>query len=177
MHPVCPVLMQNAGRHRWRFPVPNACNAWRPMKQMASPFQGASGAVSVRIPIVTRISASWPCGIAGCGLCTGVPTGQMRSPSSPRAHPYAPGRCAGPLQMCGFFRNGSQGQALPGQRAGRKVPVMSRPSWMPIACRIAIGAPYPICCRDEGLPCRMRDIFQDVEDRVPARRADPGHGP
>jgi hypothetical protein len=52
MHPFCLVPMQNASRHRWRFPVPNACNAWRPMKQMASPFQGASGAVSVRIPVV-----------------------------------------------------------------------------------------------------------------------------
>lgn len=185
MHPACHFPVQKAGRHRWRFPVPNARNTWRPMKQTASPFQGASGAVPVRLPVVIP-HFNRP-GLLDRGLRS-LNRDARRPDEITLLETGAPIR---PEAICGaspdvlLFRNGSQDQALHGPRAGRKIQVV--PACMDADCppdhdwgQRAPRMGHRIRYLTAMKACHPApDIFQDVEDedRGPARRADPGHGP
>ena len=151
------------------------------MKQMVSPFQAATGTVPIRISVVIphlnqpalrdrglrslRRGAHRPDEITilatGAPICPGAVCG-----ASPDLR-LLPERESGP----------GPARTKGGAKSSGDVPAFMDAGSRLGAARPADEAPHPICGRDEGLPSRMRDIFQDVEDRGPARRADPGYGP
>ena len=130
------------------------------MKQMVSPFQAATGTVPIRISVVIphlnqpalrdRGLRSLRRGAHRPDEITILATGA----------PICPGAVCGASPDLRLLPERESGPG-PARTKGGAESSGDVPAFMDADC----------------LPSRMRDIFQDVEDRGPARRADPGYGP